>query len=406
MSETKPRYFVEKPQKGGGILYYWQPSAGLQRAGFKTVPLGKDRGGAIQQAEAINRKVDQWRGGQLVIAKNVHGTLPWLVEHYRNDIAYQRLRASTKKVREFYLRQLLLWSAERGDPPMRTIKRSDAKALWMLWGDKGQVPTAQQMTSVARTLWNFALEELEDHDVVAKNPFHHLGFKNAPPRQVVWEPDQIAAIIDAALSAPAYLRGHGRGQPIVVGVRKSIADAVMIIHNTTLREGDVLALMESNYDGQTIICTPSKTRDKTGVTVHIPATPELKAWLDEMLAQRADEGNVIHLRRKQQDRPLIINEVTGRRYSSPNFGRTFRQIRTAADLPENLWFEDLRRTATVQLAEAGLSEAEIAAFGGWSATSVAAMMKIYRPTTITMAQQGMAKLVEYRSRMKVQGPKG
>jgi hypothetical protein len=31
------------------------------------------------------------------------------------------------------------------------------------------------------------------------------------------------------------------------------------------------------------------------------------------------------------------------------------------------------------------------------------MMKIYRPTTITMAQHGMAKLVEYRSRMKSKG---
>jgi integrase len=404
MSECKrPRHLVEKKQKGHS-LYYWQPSAGLKRAGLKTVALGKDYDKAIEKAEELNRMLDRWRGGQLVIAQNRQGTIPWVIEQYKNDVDYQKLRPSTKKVREFYFRQLLLWSAERGDPPMRTIKRSDAKALWRRFGDKDQVPTAQGVTSVARTLWNYALEELEDHDVVAKNPFHRLGFRNAPPRQVVWEPDQIAAIIDTALTAPAYLRGNGRGgPPIVVGVRKSIADAVMIIHNTTLREGDVLALMESNYDGQTITCTPSKTRDKTGVTVHIPATPELKAWLDEMLAQRAQEGNVVHLRRKQQDRPLVINEVTGRRYSGPNFGRTFRLIRTAAGLPDNLWFEDLRRTATVQLAEAGLSEAEIAAFGGWSPTSVANMMKIYRPTTITMAQHGMAKLVEYRSRMKSKG---
>ena len=29
MSRVKIRYFVEKPQKGGHSLFYWQPSAAL-----------------------------------------------------------------------------------------------------------------------------------------------------------------------------------------------------------------------------------------------------------------------------------------------------------------------------------------------------------------------------------------
>jgi hypothetical protein len=76
----KPRYFVEKPQKGCSILHYWQPSKSLARAGFKTVTLSRNRAEAIQQAEALNQQVDKWRGGMPVLAKNTHGTLPWLID--------------------------------------------------------------------------------------------------------------------------------------------------------------------------------------------------------------------------------------------------------------------------------------------------------------------------------------
>jgi Phage integrase family len=401
MSETKPRYFVEKPQKGGGILYYWQPGKALAAAGYKTVPLSRDRAAAIQQAEAINAKVDQWRGGLPVLAQNRHGTLPWLIEQYKQDYKYKNLRELTKTTREYHLRRLLKWSAEKGDPPMRTIKRSDAKALWMRYGDKtegkGQVTTATHLVTFACMLWNFALTELEDQDVVDKNPFARLGFKAPPPRQVVWQPEQITAFIETALVTPVISRG---GNHRMIGYAKSMADAVMIAHNTTLREGDVLALPESAYDGTKITWTPSKTRDTTGVTLAIPATPELKLWLDELLAVRRS-GTVVSLH--QQDRPLVINETTGRRYDRGAFQMNVRKIRKAAGLPDDLWFEDLRRTATVQLAEAGLTEAQIAAFGGWSATSVAQMMKVYRPTNIKMAEHGMAKLVEYRSKLKSKG---
>jgi hypothetical protein len=309
-----PRHLVAKAQKKH-TLYYWQPSAGLRRLGWSTVPLGKDEATAIKGAEALNAKVDQWRGGQPVLAQNRHGTLPWLIEHYKNDHAYKKLRR--KKAHDGYIRKLLAWSAERGDPPMRTIKRSDAKALWTEWVEKGKLPTATHTISAGSTLWNFALEELEDHGVVDNNPFARLRLPKPPPRQVQWEPEQITAVINQALITPVHTRGR---RPQILGYRKSIADAVMLIHNTTLRECDVLALMESDYDGHKITCVPSKTRDKTGFKFNCPATPELKAWLDGMLAARR-ASRVVSLH--QQDRPLVINESNGRRYAGNTFGHVF-----------------------------------------------------------------------------------
>jgi hypothetical protein len=127
MVDSKPRYFVEKPQKGGSILCYWQPSKALARAGFKTVPLSRNRAEAIQQAEALNQQVDKWRGGMPVLAKNTHGTSPWLIDTYKHSPKWAKLRDGSKKDYECPFRHFLRWSAERGDPPMRTITRRDAE---------------------------------------------------------------------------------------------------------------------------------------------------------------------------------------------------------------------------------------------------------------------------------------
>jgi hypothetical protein len=130
MSETKPRYFVGKPQKGGSVLYYWQPSKSLAHAGFKTVSLSRDRAEAMAEAEALNAKVDQWRGGLPVLAKNQHGTIPWIIEHYKQSPKWVRVRKSSQQIYESQLRAILRWSAARSDPPMRTITKLDAQNFW------------------------------------------------------------------------------------------------------------------------------------------------------------------------------------------------------------------------------------------------------------------------------------
>jgi hypothetical protein len=78
----------------------------------------------------------------------------------------------------------------------------------------------------------------------------------------------------------------------------------------------------------------------------------------------------------------------------------FRMIARAAGVPDHMQFRDLRRTATVQLARSGCTEAEIASYGGWSPTSVASMMKIYRPVDVSMADHALIKFEAYRSKQK------
>jgi integrase len=400
MSEDKPRYFVEKPQKGGSVLYYWQPSAALKRAGYKTVRLNRDRASAIREAEALNAKVDQWRGGLPVGAENTHGTIPWIIEQYKKSVDYYNLRARTKIGRKYEFARILKWSAEKGDPPIRSITKADVEAPWkQIHDDEGHPPQAVHIINRCCTLWNWAI----DHNlgVVETNPFSRLKLKPIPPREQVWTQGQLDAVREMARATPAYHGGgfyyiDGRrtsGRP--VGFRQSIADAVTIGEQTCLREGDILALNWSQYDGKYLTVMPSKTKDKTRVTVRIPVTGELKATLDRLIEARR-EPKVVSLA-NASDGPILVNESTGQRWGQVVFITHFRAICRAAGIPDDMQFRDLRRTGATRLAEAGCTPHEIAALGGWPPNSPL-IAKVYAKANVTMADNAILKLEAYRKR--------
>jgi integrase len=380
MSDSKPRYFVEKPQKGG-TLYYWQPGKGLIAQGYKPVPLSRDRAEAIRQAEAINAKVDQQRGGQQVLAQNRHGTLPWLIEQYKQSVDYYKLRDSTKLTRKYDFARVLLWSASLRDPPLRTITKLNANTLWkQIHVDEGYPTTATRIIKLCSTLWTWALDA--DLDIVASNPFRKLKLDPLPPRDEVWQPGQIADVVETALAT----------------YRQSIALAIIIAKNTCQRESDVLAMRWSQFDGKYL----KVTQEKTGATVTIPVTAELKYWLDDALRARS-EAKVVSLA-DATDGQIVVNEATGRRWHKGNFQVRFRKICRAAGIPDDLQFRDLRRTGTTVLAEAGCSHPEIASIGGWKQHTVAKMMEVYGKANVTMADNAILKLEAYRKR-QLAGPR-
>jgi integrase len=370
-AKAKPRYLVAKPQKGGHELFYWQPSASLTRAGFKTVSLSRDRAEAIKQAHALNVKVDQWRGGQPVFAKNTHGTIPWIIEQFKHSPKWQRLRPGSVNIYEGHFRRILRWSAQRGDPPMRTVTRRDAEQFWASMHDR--IPAmAQQIITRCAQLWNYALDL--DEDVVTRNPFQRLGLPQLPSRSQVWQPGQINAVVEMAISM---------GRP-------SIALATIIAINTAQRPSDIRALRWSQYDGRIITIT----QIKTGATVTIPVTEQLRDALAEAKLART-EAKVVAF---DPDGLIVAHEKTGRALAREQLDHVFREICRAAGIPDTLQFRDLRRTATTHLAEAGCTPHQIASIGGWSVDTVARMMETYAPVNLTMAEAAIERLEAYRKK--------
>jgi integrase len=175
--------------------------------------------------------------------------------------------------------------------------------------------------------------------------------------------------------------------PIQGSARKeaccSVGLAVRIGANTAQRLGDILRMTWNQYDGTRI----RLKQRKTGAFLDIPVTEDLKAALDA--APRLSPV-------------IVVDEYTGKPWQVGPFERTFRKIKLSAGIPDDLQFRDLRRTATVRLAEAECAPPLIAAIGGWSMTSLMKMLDIYMPRNTAMARQAIAKLEEYRRTQREQ----
>ena len=128
-----------------------------------------------------------------------------------------------------------------------------------------------------------------------------------------------------------------------------MALALMLGLWTGQRQGDLLRLTWSAYDGHFIRLRQSKT----GVRVIIPVGAPLKAILDAT----------------SRSTPFIISSGDDRPYTSDGFAP--RGARRVGDTGvKGLTFHDLRGTAVSRLATAGATEMEIAAITGHAVSDV------------------------------------
>ena len=258
------------------------------------------------------------------------------------------------------------WSKRAGHAP---IARLDRRAVREFYRAMSATPAkANAVMRMLRILLNFAMAE----GVIQDNPAARAKLKGRPPRQAVWKPAELQAFYQAAN------KNHGRA---------SIGLAALLAVSLGQREGDILRLTWNQYqDGAITI----KQR-KTGVVVAVPVTQDLRQAL--AAAPRKAPG-------------MVVSETTDRPYAVDNFRHLFRDIAQAAGLGDNLQFRDLRRTAVVRLAEAGVSTPEIAAITGHSLTHSAAILEVYLPRNSTMARNGIATLEQHRSRTKLEAYPG
>ncbi len=355
MGNLKIRHLVRKPQKSHA-LYYWQPSRTLRRAGFMTRRLSNSLPEAVAQAEALNAEADAWRAG--ADGPTIQpGTLPWLVREYRRNPRYIGLAPKTQRSYEQALARIEAWSERARHPPLASLRPKIVEDFYTTM--YAATPAmANAVLRVLRILSKFAVFlEAVERDFTAE-----VKLKGRPPRQVVWLDEQVEAFRSTA-------RAQGRD---------SLALAVLLGANLGQREGDLLTLPWSAYDGQSI----ELRQGKTGALVSVPAVEELRQALD---------------RAPRKSPQIIVSETTGRPYREDNFRHVFADIRAAAGL-DGLQFMDLRRTAVVWLAEAGCEIYEISAITGHSLKHTVAILEVYLPRNAAMARNAIAKLSEYRNR--------
>ena len=150
---------------------------------------------------------------------------------------------------------------------------------------------------------------------------------------------------------------------------------MLLAINTGQRQGDLLRLPWSAYDGKTI----KLRQKKTGAYVPIPVADELKAALDAAPRQS----------------PTMLTSGAGKPWSESGFQGAWGKATMRSGI-RGLTFHDLRGTAVVTLARAGCNEVEIYSITGHKPSDVQAILTAhYLPRDAEVADNAIAKLNRY-----------
>jgi integrase len=301
----------------GKVVEYW-----YLRGGSERIP-GKpgDPEFMARYSELITAKIQPRAGTMLSI-----------IERYRDSDEY---RSCADRTRRDYDKQLLLIERKFGDMPLKALKDRRCRALFKGWRSeiaKRSKRQADYAWGVLRMVINLAM----DDGVIdlATNPCSRAGKLYKGSRaEIVWSPEQEAAFLAAA---PEHLH-----LPLMLGLW------------TGQRQGDLLRLTWSAYDGAIIRLKQSKT----GRRVSIRAGEPLKRMLDAT----------------PRKSPTILLNTDGRPWTADGFSSSWRKACKRARV-DGVTFNDLRGTAVTRLAVAGCSEAEIATITGHALSEVRSIL--------------------------------
>jgi integrase len=338
------RHLVKKGRPGGKVLWYWQPSPSLRRLGFADRRLSDEPAEAEREAQILNDEADRYR---VAAARGQRGPAPGtvaaLVATYLGHDDFLLLGEATQRG---YRQSLEILRETIGDARLQAITPPVVQAL----KNKHRATPwkANALIRVLRLLWSFARRE---GAVSGDNPAGKFRELRTRPRRQLWTREQEAIFLAAA--------------------SPEMRAAFILAVSTGQREGDLLSLPWSAWDGRAI----TLRQRKTGVAVSVPATTALAAELGE-IKRRAT---------------VILTRPDGRPWKVDHFRHVFAETRENAGIKE-LQFRDLRRTAVVRLAEAGCTLFEVSAVTGHSVATCQNIIEDYFVATGPTAAAAIVKL--------------
>lgn len=265
--------------------------------------------------------------------RNPPAILTSLLDAYESSSEFVGLAPRT---RTDYRRHLRAIAVEFGGFPLEALTDRRARGEFLAWRDRLAVSSRRnadyRFSVFARTLsWGV------NRGLIQLNPLERTGrLYRAKRNDRVWSDADEQAFLK---KAPAHLHL-----------------ALHLALWTGQRQGDLLRLTWSAYDGGVI----RLSQRKTGARVAIPVGPTLGAVLDTAKSRR-------------KDAVTILTTERGTPWTEEGFRASWRKACDKAGV-QDLTFHDLRGTAVTRLALAGCSEAEIATITGHSMRDVGAIL--------------------------------
>ena len=316
-----------------------------------------------------------WRGGPRLIGKPgspefmrsynealgsrrlpAQGKLFTLIAEFRASSEYSSLSDATKRAYTAYLRMI---EAEFGNMPIEALSDPEVRGEFKRWRD-GMADTPRKADYAWTTLAR-VLSVAHDRGRIPVNPCQRGGrLYEADRTEKVWTEDDIARLL--AVASPSF------------------AMAALLALWTGQRQGDLLRLPWSAYDGKYVRLRQSKT----GRRVIIPVSKHLKTILDN-----ADRIST-----------QILTNAHGRPWTSDGFRASWKKLCVKAGI-KGITFHDLRGSAVVRLALANATVPQIATFTGHALKDVEAILdKHYLGRDVRLAENAVRKLERKERRTK------
>jgi integrase len=292
------------------------------------------------------------------------GTFNNLVRMFTLSTEFDSALAPSTKIE--YRRMLTRAEAEFGDMPIAALEDPQVRRDFMDWREKVARASGEREADNRLSAVSAMLTWAIDRGHITAN--HLRGFKrlyHADCSEIIWLPEHIAAFMAAA--------------PI------EIQRAMILALHSGQRQGDLLRLPWSAYDGKYLTLRQGKSRrgKSPGPPIPVPCTKALCRMLDGM----------------ERTSPLILTTKTGQSFKKRYFARLWDETTAAAGLekvtlpgfeePVRLHFHDLRGTTVTLLSESGSTQQQIATITGHSLKTVHRILERYLARTSGLAEQAI-----------------
>lgn len=307
---------------------------------------------------SVKRYFYAWKGGPRIKAE--YGTKAFVLEYHEHHksrrqpddttvasiIAHYKatelptLKPSTRKDYARYIRMI---EAKFGTMPLAALAEHGARSVFKDWR-QGMATTPRKADlawSVLQRIFSVAL----DDERITRNPCEAAGrlAKTGTRKEIIWTAAEKAKL---AAHAPRH-----------------IYEAFLLAWWTGQREGDILRLTWSNYDGQYIRLQQGKGQRR--VTVRV--SKELKAMLDKKRASLTGQ-DIASL--------SIATTERGKPWTESGFRASWRKVLAREEISiKGKTFHDLRGTFITEARRAGNSIEDIADMSGHSISHVKSVLE-------------------------------
>ncbi len=281
------------------------------------------------------------------------GTVSLLIDKFKDSADWRGLRDSTRHVMTINLRAV---EQKFGTMPIAALEDRRCRSIILGWHEalaKDHPRAADAKIQALQRVLSWAY----DRALAPANPIDSFKHAYSSDRaDKIWLPEQIAAMES------------------VCGPELRLALSLAL--HTGQRQGDLLRLTWTAFDGEAITVIQSKTRAR----VFIPCADPLRKALTAI---------------KDRKGITILTAPNGRPWTSDAFQKAWKAAFKASGLTADLHFHDLRGTAVTRLAEAGCTIPQIAAITGHKPHSAQRILSAYLAITPDLARAGIAKLDEH-----------